>query len=58
MSARDQGSRPSTIWTPRDHNLMAKQLASAGDKTIAVPKMTAPATVAIGPGAAARNCDA
>jgi hypothetical protein len=23
MSARDQGSRPSTIWTPRDHNLMA-----------------------------------
>jgi hypothetical protein len=26
MSARDQGSRPSTIWTPRDHNLMAKDV--------------------------------
>jgi hypothetical protein len=23
---RDQGSRPSTIWTPRDHNLMAKDV--------------------------------
>jgi len=26
MSARDQGSRPSTIWTPWDHNLMAKDV--------------------------------
>src|SRR5882757_8743837 len=26
MSARDQGSWPSTIWTPRDHNLMAKDV--------------------------------
>ena len=26
MSARDQGSQPSTIWTPRDHNLMAKDV--------------------------------
>ena len=25
-SARDQGSRPSTIWTPRDRNLMAKDV--------------------------------
>ena len=24
MSALDQGSRPSTIWIPRNHNLMAK----------------------------------
>jgi hypothetical protein len=37
---------------------LAEQLASAGDKTSAVPKMTAPATVAIGAGASACNCDA
>ena len=26
MSARDQGARPSTIWTPRGHNLTAKDV--------------------------------
>jgi hypothetical protein len=37
MSARDQGSRLSTIWTPRHHNLMARKRSQTSQLLAAAP---------------------